>query len=107
MSTKSHTYMQHASPQPALSGNIAGLVTFRMFQKLMAKRKRTVDDLVDLFRGKIDDSRSFFERALSCTRRNPDNHRLEDNGGVVIPFKSVIKYYYEEAHFQAVTEGQK
>ena len=41
-------------------------VTFKDFQKLMLKRRRTVDDLVDLFRGKFDDSRSFFERVMSC-----------------------------------------
>jgi hypothetical protein len=27
-------------------------VTFKEFQKPMAKRRRTVDDLVDIFRGK-------------------------------------------------------
>jgi hypothetical protein len=32
-------------------------ITFREFAELMAKRRRTVDDLVDLFRGKLDDSR--------------------------------------------------
>jgi hypothetical protein len=30
-------------------------VTFKDFQKLMTKRRRTVDDLVDIFRGKQDD----------------------------------------------------
>jgi hypothetical protein len=42
----------------------------------MAKRKRTVDDLVDIFRGKLDDSRNFFERVMSCQWRNPDNRTL-------------------------------
>jgi hypothetical protein len=48
-------------------------VTFRDFQKLMSKR--AVDDLVDIFRGKLDDSRNFFERVMSCQWRNPDTGR--------------------------------
>jgi hypothetical protein len=32
-------------------------VAFKEFQKLMLERRRTVDDLVDIFRGKLDDSR--------------------------------------------------
>jgi hypothetical protein len=32
-------------------------VTFKDFQKLMLKRRRTVDDLVDIFSRKLDDSR--------------------------------------------------
>ena len=51
-------------------------VTFKDFQKLMLKRRRTVDDLVDIFRGKLDDSRSFFERVMSCQWRNPDTGRF-------------------------------
>jgi len=35
---------------------------FKDFQTLMLKRKRTVDDLVDIFRGKIEEPREFFER---------------------------------------------
>jgi hypothetical protein len=34
-------------------------VTFRDFQKLMLKRKRSVDDLVDIFYGQLDENRSF------------------------------------------------
>jgi hypothetical protein len=74
-------------------------VTFKDFQKLMAKRKRTIDDLVDIFRGKLDDSRSFFERAMSCQWRNPDTGRSEDRGDVVIAYKSVIEFYLKEAHY--------
>jgi len=74
-------------------------VTFKDFQKLMVKRRRTVDDLVDIFRGKLDDSRSFFERVMSCQRRNPDTGRFEDRGDVVIPYKSVIEFYLKEAHY--------
>jgi hypothetical protein len=31
-------------------------VTFKDFQKLTTKRRRTVDDLVDIFRGKLDEA---------------------------------------------------
>jgi hypothetical protein len=71
-------------------------VTFRDFQKLMLKRNRTVDDLVDIFRGKLDDSRAFFERVMSCQWRNPDTGRYEDRSDVVILYKSVIEFYLKE-----------
>jgi hypothetical protein len=71
-------------------------VTFKDFQNLMLKRKRMVDDLVDIFRGKLDDSRSFFERVMSCQWRNPETGRYEDRSDVVIPYRSVIEYYLKE-----------
>jgi hypothetical protein len=74
-------------------------VTFKDFQKLMSKRRRTVDDLVDIFRGKLDDSRSFFERVMSCQWRNPDAGRFEDRSDVVIPYKSVIEFYLKELRY--------
>src|SRR2546426_6798811 len=74
-------------------------VTFKDFQKLMIRRRRTVDDLVDIFRGKLDDSRSFFDRVLSCQWRNPDTGRFEDRSDVVIPYKSVIEFYLKELHY--------
>ena len=74
-------------------------VTFKDFQKLMVKRRRSVDDLVDIFRGKLDDSRSFFERVMSCQWRNPDTGRYEDGSDVVIPYKSVIEFYLKERHY--------
>jgi hypothetical protein len=74
-------------------------VTFRDFAKLMTKRRRTVDDLVDIFRGKLDDSRSFLERVLSCQWRNPETGRFEDRSDVVIPYKSVIEFYLKEQHY--------
>jgi hypothetical protein len=75
------------------------MMTFKDFQKLMSKRRRTVDDLVDIFRGKLDDSRSFFERVMSCQWRNPDTGRFEDRSDVVIPYKSVIEFYLKEQHY--------
>lgn len=74
-------------------------VTFKDFAKLMAKRHRTVDDLVDLFRGKLDDNRTFFERVMSCQWRNPETGRVEDRSDVAIPYRSVIEFYAHEQHY--------
>lgn len=74
-------------------------VTFKDFQKLMTKRRRTVDDLVDIFRGKLDDSRSIFERVMSCQCRNPETGHHEDRSDVVIPYDSVIEFYVKEQHY--------
>jgi hypothetical protein len=71
-------------------------ITFKDFQKLMTNRRRTVDDLVDIFRRKLDDSRNFFERVMSCQWRNPDTGRYEDRSNVVIPYESVIEFYRKE-----------
>jgi hypothetical protein len=87
-------------------------VTFKDFQRLMLKRKRTVDDLVDIFRGKLelsgnseiganDNSRSFFERVMSCQWRNPDTGRYDDRSDVVIPYKSVIEFSLKEQVYLA------
>jgi hypothetical protein len=65
----------------------------------MLKRKRTVDDLVDIFHGKLDENRSFFERVMSCQWRNPDTGRFEDRSDVAIPYKSVIEFYLKEQHY--------
>lgn len=62
----------------------------------MTKRRRTVDDLVDIFRGKLDDSRNFFERVMSCQWRDANSGRYEDRSGVAIPYKSVIEFYLKE-----------
>jgi hypothetical protein len=82
-------------------------VTFEDFQKLMAKRRRTVDDLVDIFRGKLDDSRSFFERVMSCRWRNPDTGRFEDRSDVVIPYRSVIEFYLKEIQYLKNSEEEQ
>jgi hypothetical protein len=44
-----------------------------------ANRWRSVDDLVDILRGKIDDPREFFERAMTC------RWHYEDRSDVVRP----------------------
>src|SRR5215510_1565767 len=82
-------------------------VTFKEFQRLMLKRRRSVDDLVDIFRGKLDDSRSFFEKVMSCQWRNPDTARFEDRGDVVIPYKSVIEFYVKETQYLRDSEAEQ
>jgi hypothetical protein len=82
-------------------------VTFRDFQKLMLKRKRTVDDLVDIFHGKLDENRSFFERVMSCQWRNSDTGRHDDRGDVVIPYRSVIEFYFKEAAYLKDSEEEE
>ena len=54
-------------------------ITFRDFRELMERRSHDVDGLVDLFRGKIEDPREFFERVMSC------RYHGEDRSDVVIP----------------------
>jgi hypothetical protein len=82
-------------------------ITFKEFQNVMVKRRRTVDDLVDIFRGKLDDSRNFFERAMSCQWRNPDTGRFEDRGDVVIPYRSVIEFYFKEVEYLKDSEQEQ
>jgi hypothetical protein len=82
-------------------------ITFKDFSKLMLKRKRSVDDLVDIFRGQLDDSRSFFERVMSCQWRNPDTGRYEDRSDVVIPYRSVIEFYLKETQYQKDSEEEQ
>lgn len=62
-------------------------VTFSMFRSLMAKRHYNVDDLVDLFRGKIEGTRDFFTRVMAPGVAHAN---------VVIPYRSVLEWYYQE-----------
>src|SRR5690242_2882113 len=80
-------------------------ITFKDFSTLMAKRKRGVDDLVDIFRGKIEDPRDFFERVMSC-RVRIDGH-YEDRSDVVIPYRSVIEFYQRELGYQKASEAEE
>jgi len=36
---------------------------------------------------------------MSCQWRNPDTGRLEDRGDAIIPYRSVLKFYFEELHY--------
>jgi hypothetical protein len=68
-------------------------VTFKEFAHLAKRRGHTVDSLTDLFRGKIEDPREFFDRVLSC------RYKGEDRSTVVIPYRSVIEFYRQDCHF--------
>jgi hypothetical protein len=83
------------------------LITFKDFQRVMVKRRRTVDDLVDIFYGKLDDSRKFFERVMACKAYNPVTDRHEDRSDVVIPYKSVIEFYRQEQHYLKDSEQEQ
>src|SRR5262249_16245171 len=68
-------------------------ITFRDFRELMERRNHDVDGLIDLFRGKIEDPREFFEPVMSCRWHH------EDRSDVVIPYKSLIEFYEQELHY--------
>jgi hypothetical protein len=70
---------------------LTDLVTFLDFRTLMAKRHYTVDDLVDLFRGEIEDPRGFFTRVMAKERIN---------AGTIIPYHCVLTWYFSEKHGQ-------
>ncbi len=58
-----------------------------------AKAQAHGDDLVEIFRGKIEEPREFFERVMSC------RYHGEDRSDVVIPYRSVIEFYRQDCHF--------
>ena len=68
-------------------------VRFKQFAALMKIRHRGLDDLVDLFRGKIEDPREFFGRVLVC------KWHYEDRSDVVVPYRSVIEFYNQEKEY--------
>jgi hypothetical protein len=76
-------------------------ITFKDFQTLTLKRKRTVDDLVDIFRGKIEEPRDFFERVMAC------RYKGEDRSDVVIPYKNVIEFYLKEIQYLKDAEQEQ
>ena len=82
-------------------------VTFRDFRQVMEKRNRTSDDLVDLFRGKLDDSREFFDRVMTGQSYNPETRRKEDRSWVVIPYRSVLEFYFKELAYMKDSEQEK
>lgn len=106
--------MQSENTLPSLPASTSRLtrerypeITFKEFASLMAKRGRSVDDLVDLFRGKLEDTRSFFERVLACQWRNPETGRFDARGDVVIPFESVIAFYLQELGYWNASKAEE
>jgi hypothetical protein len=75
--------------------------TFGDFREVMIRRKRTVDDLVDLFRGTIEEPREFFERVMSC------KYKHEDRSAVVIPYRSVLQFYAKEKAYLEDSEREQ
>jgi len=83
-------------------------VTYGQFKDVMEQRNHDVDELVDLFSGKIDEPRKFFERVMTCRWKDTETGRYEDRSDVVIPYKSVIEYYRQELHyFKEATKRQR
>jgi|SRR6266542_5959064 hypothetical protein len=80
-------------------------ITFKEFSTLIGKRKLTVDDLVDSFRGKIEEPRDFFERVMSC--RVKIDGRYEDRTDVVIPYRSVIDFHQRELGYLKASEAEE
>lgn len=70
-------------------------ITFKDFSTLARRRGHSAESLAELFRGKIEDPREFFERVISCKWKH------EDRSGVVIPYRSVIEFYQAELHYFA------
>jgi hypothetical protein len=68
-------------------------ISFADFRALMKRRQRNVDELVSVFRGRIDESREFLERVMARRWRG------EDLGDVVIPYRSVVEFYRRELAF--------
>ncbi len=78
------------------------MVTFRDFRHVATKRRRTVDELVDIFHGQLDENRPFFERVMTCRSKGK-----EDLSKVVIPYKSVLEYYFKEkSHLEDLEQSK-
>jgi len=67
-------------------------ITFKDFAAVARRRGHIVESLADRFRGKIENPSEFFERVMSC------RHKGEDRSWVVIPYRSVIAFYFHEFH---------
>jgi hypothetical protein len=71
-------------------GETMDKVTFRGFSQVAKRRGHTPDSLAEMFRGRIEDPREFFERVMSCKWRG------DDRSDVVVPYRSVIEFYNAE-----------
>jgi hypothetical protein len=88
---------ESTSSQSAMTWKtIAGLATYADFAKLMKKRGYGIDELVDLFRGKLEDTRDFFRRVIEHDYEHRD---------VVIPYRSVLKFYYQEKQSETLKKA--
>ena len=69
-------------------------ITFNKFKRLAVKRRYSLDDLVEMFHGKLDENRAFFERVFSG--------RYAD---VVIPYRSVVGFFQQEKGLEHLKKG--
>ena len=44
---------------------------------------------------------------MSCQWRNPDTGRFEDRGDVVIPYRSVLEFYFKETQYLKDSEEEQ
>lgn len=72
---------------------LAQEVRFMDFANLMRKRHYTVDDLVELFHGKIEDNRAFFTRVMA---------RNQIDAQIVIPYRSVLDFFFKEQKSETI-----
>jgi hypothetical protein len=82
-----------------IAADAAQVVTYKDFGKVMQRRNHDADDLVQRFRGKVDDPRDLFERVMSCRWKDPKTGRYENRSETVIAYRSVIEFYRQELHF--------
>jgi hypothetical protein len=68
-------------------------ISFKDFAALANKRGHTAESLADIFRGKIEEPREFFERVMTCKWKH------EDRSGCVIPYRSAIEFYLKETQY--------
>jgi len=66
-------------------------VTFSDFAKFAKRRGHNPESLAELFQGKIEDPREFFERVMA------GKFKHEDPTAVVIPYRSVINWHRQHA----------
>ena len=69
-------------------------ITFNKFKRLAVKRRYSLDDLVEMFHGKLEENRAFFERMFSG--------RYAD---VVIPYRSVVEFFQREQSLERLKKG--
>src|SRR5262245_26195410 len=74
-------------------------ITFKDFANIAKRRGHTPESLAALFRGKIEEPREFFERVTCC------RYHGQDRSAVVIPYRSVIEFYQQEAHYSPTLQS--
>lgn len=68
-------------------------ITFKDFAAVAKRRGHSAESLAEIFRGKIEEPRDFFERVMAGKWKG------EDRSDVVIPYRGVIEFYQSELHY--------